>query len=976
MTRLLTWASLALTLLFALPAQAIQITGTFVAGPALVVESVVGAYPISNGQVTTQPISVYVTKGAGQFVLTVPPSTPVLVVGNFVPNGRYDDPVLGRTEQLSTIMRAVLVTGTSDMALTLSPISEAAAQVVLGETSAQAPAPLTEALIRATQAKAQSYLLSVDPLATTPFDATSAAAMAGASPAQRLLAVALAGISYQRSATGQTLSAVIQNVAQLIQAGWTLLDAGGGFSADPDSEPVAAMAPVQNAIGSFVNSTQNRSGVASLYDLAAILLGGGPRGGTPGAPWTQACIESVTADFAIRDAIAQSPLAQAQWRTISAYGNLAWGPSPTIYPAVTIPAGCDPVTWQQQRLLAAANHFIQQQHNYCHHYIPGWNSAGLTFPQSNGPNAGPGPSYCYTGSGAGVAANAATQTGLDCSNYTSWLYNYALGGVRMTGGITAQGGSLPTADRAYNYGNAWAPGTLYERPAQWQSYITKGQAQYQQYPFQPGDLLYVGPTAADAAKGKISHVVMWTGIQAADGSGRYLVTESFGAIDNDGVKPQAAIPNRFPFSGPAGFTGAAYTGYLNNAGPNLRYFEGTFRATNLVHYRRIINAPSGFYTIPYSAGTGVEQGRLAIDVTIAGAPAGTVTASLDTGSRGFWVTPGLAPAGSAASAQSVPGYIFYWSSGHVRVGYWTPMAVTFPAATALGGATGPATATIPVLVATLQGCVVGTWPNASCTDGTLSPPTVQGAMMGIGFDRTGHGTGYGSATPDPTGPGTTANLQILNPFLNLDQMKGGTMRSGYILGTGGITLGLTAANTAQTYNGARSAYAYTQLKPTGRPAVAGAPTDWLPMTGAVTLQGKTYAAAQAVLDIGIPNMLITLGNATPFAGQVTAGNTTYLSAASGTMDIDLQNGTGRVGYSIAIPDPGAVVPPNATLRPANVALSPVQPVWWTNESRDTLVNTGIYALNAFNYLYDAQDGLIGLQLNATSDGKGAHVRTN
>ncbi|MGQ3028544.1 MAG: hypothetical protein ACT60Q_09490, partial [Ferrovibrionaceae bacterium] len=364
MTRLLTWASLALTLLFALPAQAIQITGTFVAGPALVVESVVGAYLISNGQVTTQPISVYVTKGAGQFVLTVPPSTPVLVVGNFVPNGRYDDPVLGRTEQLSTIMRAVLVTGTSDMALTLSPISEAAAQVALGETSAQAPAPLTEALIRATQAKAQSYLLSVDPLATTPLDATSAAAMAGASPAQRLLAVALAGISYQRSATGQTLSAVIQNVAQLIQAGWTLLDAGGGFSADPESEPVAAMAPVQNAIGSFVNSTQNRSGVASLYDLAAILLGGGPRGGTPGAPWTQACIESVTADFAIRDAIAQSPLAQAQWRTISAYGNLAWGPSPTIYPAVTIPAGCDPVTWQQQRLLAAANHFIQQQHNY------------------------------------------------------------------------------------------------------------------------------------------------------------------------------------------------------------------------------------------------------------------------------------------------------------------------------------------------------------------------------------------------------------------------------------------------------------------------------------------------------------------------------------------------------------------------------------------------------------------------------------
>jgi len=954
----------------ATPAAAVQINGSFVAGPAPVAHSVVAAYRISNGQLTQEPISVYVTNDQGQFTLTVPPDTPLLVTGNFVRFGSYVDPVLGRTEELSIVMRALFISGKADMALTLSPISEAAVQVALGETPAQPPALITDALIRATQAKVQSYLLTVDPLATTPLDATNVASMTGASPAQRLLAVALAGISYQRSANGQALAPVIRDIAQLIQAGWTLLDAGGGFPADPENEPIAAMAPVQAAIGGFVNGRQNRSGVSSLYDLAGILLGGGPRGGTPGAPWTQACIDSVTADFPARDAIAQSPLARGDWRTISAYGNLAWGPSPTIFPAVTIPAGCDPVTWQQQRLLAAANHFIQQQHNYCHHYIPGWDSAGLTFPQTNGGTSGPGPSYCYTGSGAGLAANAGTKTGLDCSNYTSWLYNYALGGVRMTGGITAQGGSLPTAEAAYNYGNAWAPGTLYERPAQWQTYITKGDARYQQYPFQPGDLLYIG----SGSTGKITHVVMWTGIRAVDGSGRYLVTESFGSIDNDGIKPQAAIPNRFPFSGPAGFTGAAYTGYLNNAGPNLRYFEGTFRATDLVHYRRIINAPVGYYTVPYAGGTGVEQGRLAVDVSIAGSAAGTITASLDTGSRGFWVTPGLAPAGSAGSAQSVPGYIFYWSSGHVRAGYWTPMSVTFPQASAQGGAAGPATATIPVLVATLQGCVVGTWPNGTCTNGTLSPPATQGAMMGVGFDRTGHGTGYGSATPDPTGPGTRDNLQILNPFLNLDQMKGGAMRSGYILGTQGITLGLTAANTAQTYNGARSAYAYTQLKPTRRPVVAGTPTDWLPMEGTVTLQGAVYKAAQAVLDIGIPNMLITLGNAAPFAGQVTSGNTTYLSAASGAITIDLQNGSGRVGYGFAIPDPGAVAAPNATLRPTNVALSPAQPVWWNNETPETLVNTGIYALNAFNYLYDAQDGMIGLQLNATSDGKGAHVR--
>ena len=366
------------------------------------------------------------------------------------------------------------------------------------------------------------------------------------------------------------------------------------------------------------------------------------------------------------------------------------------------------------------------------------------------------------------------------------------------------------------------------------------------------------------------------------------------------------------------------------------------------------------YTLPYASGGSAPDGAISVDVSV-GSYSGPVR--LDTGSRGLWMNAKYAPPNYKSGT---PGYLFYWSSGHANIGYWYPAKVTLTNAVAQGGAAPTATATVPVLFVDRVQCLAGSWPNA-CPSPGKPQPVGDGAigMMGIGFDRTGHGTGYGNSTPNPTGPGTSDNLQILDPFLNLSDMQAGTMRAGYILSRNGITLGLTTENTASGANGGASPYAYAKLLPTGRPPVKGAPADWRVMAGSVVLGGRTYESAQAVVDVGIPNALLATSDNAALPGQIAKGKLSYLSSASGKMQINLLGLPGMVGYSFSVPNPGKMPSSNPGVTPTNIAVSEAQEVWWTGESPDTLINTGIYALNAFNYLYDATDGYIGLQRNGT-----------
>jgi cell wall-associated NlpC family hydrolase len=139
---------------------------------------------------------------------------------------------------------------------------------------------------------------------------------------------------------------------------------------------------------------------------------------------------SVTSDFAWRDSL--SEYKSPNYRD-------SWGPKPASYPAPQIPADCNPVKWQQQRIVAVAEKYIGLP--YKHHHIPEFDN----------------------GSGAG----------LDCSNFTSWVYNYGLG-IKINSDISKQ------ADTA---GRILSPNE----------------------PLQPGDLLFIR-TIDDS---RISHVVIY-----------------------------------------------------------------------------------------------------------------------------------------------------------------------------------------------------------------------------------------------------------------------------------------------------------------------------------------------------------------------------------------------------------------------------------------------------------------------------------
>lgn len=152
-------------------------------------------------------------------------------------------------------------------------------------------------------------------------------------------------------------------------------------------------------------------------------------------------IESLTADFAARDYMPQSNTPEGEWYV----GELgSWGPRAASYPAVEAPAGYPPAFWKRERIVTVAKRYIGLA--YRHHHIPAWD-----------PGEG---------------------KGLDCSNFTSWVYNYGLG-VRFTSLVGAQ------ADGFKAPGRRLAPSESFEI----------------------GDLLFI--TKKD--RSRVTHVVIWLG---------------------------------------------------------------------------------------------------------------------------------------------------------------------------------------------------------------------------------------------------------------------------------------------------------------------------------------------------------------------------------------------------------------------------------------------------------------------------------
>ena len=140
---------------------------------------------------------------------------------------------------------------------------------------------------------------------------------------------------------------------------------------------------------------------------------------------------TLTADFAARDKLAESRTPQKEWYKKDL--NYGWGPLATIYPAVRVPQGCDSINWKRDRIIAVARKYIGLK--YRHHHIPGWDPPASLTGETN------------------------SARGLDCSNFSSWVYNYGLG-IKFTSDIEEQADGSRAPGRKLKPNEALQPGDL------------------------------------------------------------------------------------------------------------------------------------------------------------------------------------------------------------------------------------------------------------------------------------------------------------------------------------------------------------------------------------------------------------------------------------------------------------------------------------------------------------------------------------
>lgn len=165
----------------------------------------------------------------------------------------------------------------------------------------------------------------------------------------------------------------------------------------------------------------------------------------------------------------------------------SWGPPARIFsPPANIHAR--PLAWRQQRLIAVAIKYLDLP--YQHHHIPEWNP----------PQSWPWKEVPY----------GRNSQGLDCSNFTSWVYNYALG-IKFVSDVHKQAALTQVA----------APGGKTEIVLKQIPGGTEYGSLLKQ--LQPGDLVFV---RHKDQPGVVSHVVMWLGKYGQSPDGTPLIIDS------------------------------------------------------------------------------------------------------------------------------------------------------------------------------------------------------------------------------------------------------------------------------------------------------------------------------------------------------------------------------------------------------------------------------------------------------------------
>ncbi|MEW5421273.1 autotransporter domain-containing protein [Amorphus sp. 3PC139-8] len=290
-----------------------------------------------------------------------------------------------------------------------------------------------------------------------------------------------------------------------------------------------------------------------------------------------------------------------------------------------------------------------------------------------------------------------------------------------------------------------------------------------------------------------------------------------------------------------------------------------------------------------------------------------------------------------------PGWAFYNSSGLLVTGKLTQTTVTY--VDTVSGK--PVTAQVQVLAVPKDGRHCLHYGDNPCSE------TGEIAMMGVGFGRNTLGTG----SPDPNASNVVDTLlnapttaQSFNPLVNIVPGDGSAINQGYIIkwaGSSGkirndvqVEVGLTSSNTQN--------FAYGKLASETDPNTGA--TNWgqAPMAVTVASGSDTVGPQSGILlaDTGVTDSFIHV-----------PGQPSGTIANGSTVTVQVLDAGDYVSYSYAVgTDCSSISSGCNPLAPAGVS--------WVGASAtdrgEGYVNTGINFYNGFYYLFDAENGYVGV----------------
>eukprot|EP00759_Apiculatamorpha_spiralis_P038251 PhF_6_TR37591/c0_g1_i3/m.55792 len=330
------------------------------------------------------------------------------------------------------------------------------------------------------------------------------------------------------------------------------------------------------------------------------------------------CSLSVLADLSARDSMVE---------TMSCTTTSTWGPTPILYPTADIPTACQPIPWAYDRILQVAKLTVEKKYNYCHHHAATWlPPTDASFRTTSDPCGSELPITAICSSLGSTLPQPFN--GVDCSSYTSRLYNFGFG-IRLVTAIDDQacGPNAPGVLLPYTINdilNSYAP------------------------PLLPGDLLYIA-SSGTPVNISISHVIMWTGIQMSttDPSSPYYKDTLLSNMPSCQQGAQLTfINNRIAAGLPVWVTTDSH-GY----GPRFRAFSGWY-VSAFSHVRRLIDTTPVTGAVPklsYSTTNGCMNVNA---VKYVAAPVTAPTTTSTTTAPNAPATPTTTP--TTATPGSVP----------------------------------------------------------------------------------------------------------------------------------------------------------------------------------------------------------------------------------------------------------------------------------------------------------------------------------